>query len=97
MVAITSPNALDVNNASPAIKSFAITPADNTPFQVTIGGIVYGFCRAIYVGGTGDVTIINMDGTTVKYTACPVGLIIPAIAQGVMSTGTSATSLVGMI
>ena len=70
----------------------AVTPADNTsnPFA------------GLYVGGAGDVTVMmrNGDGagnlTAVLFKAVPVGTILPIAIQGVNSTGTTATNLVGL-
>jgi hypothetical protein len=57
-------------------------------------------CKAIYVGGAGNVTV-NMSptgGTSVLFTAPPVGSILPINLAGgrVMSTGTTASALVAL-
>jgi hypothetical protein len=72
-------------------SAFAIVPDDThqqaNPFS------------AIYVGGAGDVKVVlrNDDGTNpITFKAVPVGTIIPVAGQGVFSTGTSATNLVGL-
>lgn len=52
--------------------------------------------RAIYVGGAGNVTVITAGGETTTFTAPPVGSIIPIETKRVMSTGTTATLLVGL-
>jgi cytochrome oxidase Cu insertion factor (SCO1/SenC/PrrC family) len=49
----------------------------------------------IYVGGTGDVSVVTEEGTTVTFKAVPVGVIIPIRTQKVRSTDTSATLMVG--
>ena len=48
----------------------------------------------IYVGGAGNVTVITEEGTTVTFTAPPVGTIIPIRTQKVLAS-TTATLLVG--
>jgi hypothetical protein len=48
----------------------------------------------IYVGGTGAVTVVTEDGTTVTFSAVPVGTILPIRTQKVMAA-TTATLLVG--
>jgi hypothetical protein len=57
-------------------------------------------CRAIYVGGAGNVTVnpSQTGGTSVTFTAPPVGSIIPfELNQGrIMATGTTATLLVAL-
>lgn len=53
-------------------------------------------CRAIYVGGAGNITV-SKDGTTtgVVITAPPVGSIIPLMLdQGRIMAATTATALV---
>lgn len=67
---------------------FDITPSDTT--QV--------FCRAIYVGGAGNVAVKPKGGSAVTFTAPPVGSIIPVGLEGgqVMSTNTTATLLRGL-
>ena len=67
--------------------AIAITKSDTTQ---------YNGLRGVYVGGTGDVTLGMFDGTTVTFSAVPVGVIIPVKAQRVMSTGTTATLLTGL-
>lgn len=67
---------------------FAITPSDTVNFAYPV--------RGIYVGGTGDVTVVDMNGTAVLYKAVPTGQTIPIKASRVNATGTTATYLVGM-
>lgn len=64
----------------------AITPSDSQDQTY----------RAIYVGGAGNVTVITAGGETTTFTAPPVGSIIPIETKRVMSTGTTATLLVGL-
>jgi hypothetical protein len=52
--------------------------------------------RAIYVGGTGTMTIVHADGTTTLFSAIPAGSIIPVEAIRVNSTGTDATLMVAL-
>jgi len=48
----------------------------------------------IYVGGAGNVTVVTEEGTTVTFTAPPVGTILPIRTQKV-TAATTATLLVG--
>ena len=67
----------------------AITPSDTTPVT----------CRAIYVGGAGNVAIkTTASATAVTLTAVPVGSILPINIDGgyIMATNTTATLLVGL-
>lgn len=52
--------------------------------------------RAIYVGGTGNLTVTTTGGDTTTFNAVPVGTIIPVETQLVKATGTTATLLVGL-
>lgn len=49
---------------------------------------------SIYVGGTGAVAVVTEDGTTVTFSAVPVGTIIPIRTRRVLAA-TTATLLVG--
>jgi len=49
----------------------------------------------IYVGGAGDVTVVTEGGTTVTFTAPPVGSILPIRTQKVLAA-TTATLLIGL-
>ncbi len=76
---------------SPMMGSFSITPSDTAPLPY--------LTRAIYVGGTGDVTVyLKWDSGSngpVTFTAVPAGTMIPVRARAVLYTGTSASYLVG--
>ena len=67
----------------------AVTTSDTTPV----------FCRAIYVGGAGNLAIKTTDSATaVTFTAPPVGSIIPVNIEGgrIMATNTTATLLIAL-
>jgi hypothetical protein len=73
-------------------SAVAIVPSD-TAFQN---------CRAIYVGGAGNIAIvqgpIGAEETAVVFTAVPVGSILPVeVANGLIkATGTTATLMVAL-
>lgn len=71
----------------PARSAVAITPADST------GQHVY---RAFYVGVGGDVRCITKDGDTVTFVGCVAGQIYDVEITQVLSTSTTATSIVGL-
>ena len=89
MAAISPPRFLSADNAAPGVGCFAITPSDTVNFAQ--------IARAIYVGSTGDVVIVNSDGTTCTWAGCPTGFIIPCAAIRVNNTNTHASSLVGIL
>ncbi|HWT40954.1 MAG TPA: hypothetical protein VN081_06875 [Dongiaceae bacterium] len=75
---------------SPIYHSFAsVTPSDTTLVN----------CRAIYIGGAGDIAL-SIDGSTTAVTikAPPVGTILPIELNGgrIMSTNTTATNIVAL-
>lgn len=80
-------NAQPGPNCSP--KWEAITPHAST-------GFTNGCCRAIYVGGTGDVTAVDQDGGTALFSAVPAGTTLPIMAIRVNAVGTTATLMVAM-
>jgi hypothetical protein len=68
-------------------RHFAVTPSDTTKFP---------FPSRIYVGGTGNVNAVDCFGTTVLYTAVPVGTVLPGEYEQVLATSTTATLMVGV-
>ena len=73
---------------APALEADPVTPDDsNDLVSVT---------RALYIGGTGNVTV-RMKGktTSVTFVAVPVG-ILPIRVDRVLVSGTTATSIVAM-
>ena len=55
-MALAAPRFLSTDNAAPGVYSFAVTPSDTVNFP--------SIPRAFYVGVTGDVVLVNTDGTT---------------------------------
>ena len=68
--------------------AFAITKSDTTDFAY--------YVRGIYVGGAGNVVVVNIDGTTCTFSSVPAGTILPVKARRVNSTDTTATLMVGL-
>ena len=76
--------------ASPINEAAAVTPSDTT----AVGGSD-GF-RCLYVGGAGDVavTLAGPGNTVVTFPAVPAGAWLPVNGIKVMTTNTTATSIV---
>lgn len=75
-------------NPSPTFPQFpgdaeAVTKSDVTRFSPSV----------IYVGVTGDVSVVTSQGTTVVFTAVPAGAVVPVRVIGVNSA-TTASSMV---
>lgn len=79
---------LNVDDNSPALDAFAITPSDDTDFDFVV--------RGIYVGNTGDVVVVTPYGSEVTFAAVPAGMILPVRAIRVNSTNTTASNMVGL-
>lgn len=70
-------------------SALAVTPSDTTPIN----------CRAIYIGGAGNIAIkTSQTATAVTLTAPPVGTILPIMIDGgqIMATGTTATLIIAL-
>ncbi len=54
-------------------------------------------CRALYIGGGGDVAIVALDDSAaVTLVGVPTGALLPIACKKIMSTNTSATSMVAL-
>ena len=74
---------------SPALDAFTITPNDNTDLvEVT---------RALYIGGSGDVTLVTKSGTQVTFSNISSGSLLPVRVARILVTGTTANNIVGLI
>jgi hypothetical protein len=80
-----TPGAID----GPAISAFAVTPSDTDELaKVT---------RGLYVGVAGDVVAVLIgDSASVTFKALAAGVVHPLRVRKVLSTGTTATNLLGM-
>jgi hypothetical protein len=78
----------DVRRPATHEHAAVITPHDSTLLSTP--------ANALYVGGTGNITALLTDGTTVLFSAIPVGKIIPLRVARVNATGTTATLIVGL-
>ena len=76
----------DENRQNPLIHSFQIVPSDVTDIALT---------RAIYVGGVGDLAVLDpVTDVAVVWRGLIPGL-YPIVTYRVMATGTTATLLHG--
>lgn len=74
--------------SSPGENAFAVTPSDVDNFPIS--------ARAVYVGGTGDASVITVGGDTVTFVGLPTGSILPVRVIRVNATGTTASDLVAI-
>ena len=73
---------------SPAQDAFVVSPSNSANLT--------HFSRALYIGGGGNVAITTVKGTNVTFANVAGGSILPVRAQKVLSTGTTATLIVGL-
>ena len=73
---------------SPAQDAFAVSKSDSANLTFAT--------RALYVGGGGNVAITTVKGANVTFANVPAGSLLPVRAIKVLSTGTTATLIVGM-
>ena len=83
----------------PARYATAITPSDTANVAIGPAGC---YAKALYVGVSGNLTVItagdttnNNLGTPVLFSNVPVGW-FPVQVRAVMNTGTTATNIVGV-
>lgn len=76
-------------NSDPAHGVVAVTPSDATDLPARV--------RSLYVGGAGDISVVASDGSTATLSTVPAGSIIPLWVRRVNATGTTATSIVGLL
>lgn len=72
---------------SPGKRLSAVTPHDSNSNAY----------RALYIGGAGNVAVVAVDDTSaVTLVGVPAGTVLPIATSKVMSTNTTATSIVGI-
>lgn len=78
---------LTADRTAPAFDAAVVTPSDSTDIPVT---------RGLYIGTTGNLTVITAAGNTVPWVAVPAGQILPIQVTRVKATGTTASNIVAM-
>lgn len=73
---------------SPALRVFAVTPSDSVDFT--------NACRALYIGGDGNVTLVTPAGDVATFVGLTAGAILPVRTARVNATATTATNIVGL-
>ena len=72
---------------SPGASAIAVTPSDSANLAKT--------SRAIYIGGSGNLTVEMVGGQTVTFVGVSVGCLLPIRVNKVL-TSTTATNLVAL-
>ena len=73
---------------APARGGFAVTPSDSVDLPRET--------RAIYVGSSGDLSLLLVDGSAVTLAGIVGGSLVPVRATRVKATDTTASLLVGL-
>lgn len=83
-----------------ATYAFPITPSDSTKIVGDPGNTKAYTACAVLVQGTGNVTVITLEGNSVLFTAVPANTIlggtVPLLVSEVKTTGTTATLMIGL-
>ena len=72
-----------------ATVCLAVTPSDSTD-------LTYSTCRAIYVGGDGNISLVDGNAATIVFTGVTAGSILPVQKARINATGTTATSIIAL-
>lgn len=75
-------------STSPGEHAFAVTPHNTTQLEHAT--------RGIYIGGTGNLKVTTVGGEEEVFVGIAAGVIHPIAAIIIWSTGTTATSIVGV-
>ncbi|MEV8467135.1 hypothetical protein AB0T83_10120 [Fluviibacterium sp. DFM31] len=73
---------------SPAIDGIMVAPHDSNP----LGHV----SRAVYVGVGGDIRAELVSGAQLTFSAVPAGSMLPMRATKILSSGTTASSIVAL-
>lgn len=81
----------ELRSVGTILQSGSVTPSDTNGYTTPDANGVNQFTRArfLYLGVSGDVTVVKWDLTTQLYTNVAAGVFHPISTVGVMSTGTS--------
>jgi hypothetical protein len=74
---------------APAGQLFAIAPSDSADLPMVT--------RGIYVGITGNLAVRDAEGNQVVLVQVQAGSVLPIRASRVLASGTTASSIVGMV
>ena len=72
----------------PAVNFAALTKSDATVYSPPY--------RALFVGGDGNVALVAADGSAATFTGLIAGALLPVEFVKLMSTGTTATAIIGL-
>lgn len=68
-------------------RAVVVTPSDSVDLDRD---------STLYIGGTGNISVITAGGDTVLFSAIPAGTFLPVLVSRVRSTTTTATLIVAL-
>lgn len=74
---------------APGSVFLAWTPSDTAD-------LTRGVCRAVWVGGAGNLAVVDVEGTSTTFVGVAAGTMLPIMAVRIKSTGTTATNIVAV-
>lgn len=78
----------NADQAAPARSWVSVTKSDTVNLPAG--------CRALWIGGVGDVALVGDDDVAITFTAVAAGTILPLGPKRVNSTNTTATLIVAL-
>lgn len=75
------------SSEGPITAAASVTPSDSTVLTTT---------RGLFIGGDGNIAVTMSDGANVTFTSVKGGAVYPFRVIKVLSTGTTATSIVAL-
>lgn len=84
-----SPIFKSADETASAVDAKLVTPSD-------VATLPNGACLALYVGNSGDVTLVTSMGTTVTFVGVLAGSILPVRTDMVKATSTTATAILAL-
>jgi hypothetical protein len=66
-----------------------VTPSDLNDLSID-------FTRGIYIGGTGSLRVMMVDGGIISFPRIVGGSILPLCVKRILSTGTTATNIIAL-
>lgn len=85
---MAAPTFSTTDHPGPATDAEPVTPSDTT----TLGQLA----RGLYVGATGNVSVLLRDGSSVTFVGVQGGTTLPIRCRRVNATGTTASSILAL-
>ena len=92
------PSSNSGGSIEPSFQFVVVTPSDTAPLKYTTssGFVEEKRCKALYIGGAGNVAINDDAGNSVTFVGVLAGSVIPVSTENVLNTGTTATNIVAL-